>query len=43
VEPYGRVRRRISGAKGDGIHIGTPIVLTTLDTWELREITPPIK
>jgi hypothetical protein len=37
-EPYGRVRRRIEDAEGDGNPIRKPTVSTNINPWELSEI-----
>ena len=36
-DPYGRVKGKTEGAKGEGNLIERPTVLTNLDPWELPE------
>jgi hypothetical protein len=43
IDPYGRVRGRTEGTKGDGNPIGRPTVSTNLDPSEFTEIKPPTK
>jgi hypothetical protein len=42
-DPYGRVRRRMEGAEGDGNPIERTTVSTNPDLQELPETKPPIK
>ena len=42
-DPYGRIRERIEGTKGNDNPIGRTIVSTNRNPWELSETKPPTK